>query len=433
MKKKLSFILVLCMSATLLPGCAILKPTPEKILSRTNNVLAKTEDLSGQVEMNMDISTEMDDASVSMGFNLEGDLEYSKEDEIAHLDGIMDVEAFGVNQSFDFENYTTPKASYTFMEDNWTKTEEKSDFDNFGLNIDLIKDSLKLDENTVTENKKECYKFTGEIAFKDIAESLQTLDFEDLLEEVDEDEEVEYELFINKKTFEPVKQTVSFELDLDEAGTELKYTIIFDKFNSGLDLKLPKKAKKATVTDSVNDVLESDDEITDDFNDFEDGELIFNGNSENEIDETNANSSKDVTLIDFDGNNYASIKASDFYYFDSIQDWGCEVFVTGNEYSVAYIDGYDDSVDTAIEDRETYIEESSEYMTLQDKEKLTASNGTDYMLFTTSDTSGDLTYYAILGTNTHSVEINVSDYFVKEANLEVTKVIDDLVCSVKTK
>lgn len=429
MKKRLSSLLILCMSATLLPGCAILKPTPEKILSKTNNILAKTEDFTGEVEMNMDISTKVEETSISMKLNLEGDLEYSALNEIAYLDGVMDIDVLGMSQSIDFENYITPKANYTLMEDEWKKIEQKNNFDNFGLNVELLEDSLKLNENTIKENGKECFEFTGEVPFKDIMETIQTLnDFEDLLDEMDKDDEVEYQLLIDKKTYEPVKQTVAFEFEIEDVESELEYTLSFDEFNSSLDLKLPKKAKKAKVTNSnsFNSLLEGETKSDISTPLIPESSNIELETDKDEIGNTIENSSKNVTFKDFDNKNYAFLKVSDPYYLDDIQDWSCEVYVNNSEYSIAFVDGYDDSLTKSVEYRQEYINESN-YNTLKNKEEKVASNGTKYILFTVTDTSGDLTYYAIIGNDSYSVEINISDYFVKEANLQIDKVIDDLI------
>ena len=206
-KKLIAPALIVGMIATSLTGCGK-KVTTESLLNDCKTNQEKVTSASEQI--NMDLSVNLSASGVIMPISLSSSISVAQNDQkTAYVNGTFDFNMFDEAQSIPIEAYVEKDEnnliSYTYSNETWSKETseidadsiaelqkfiEKCDFYGYMLNK---KDSITLEEDTISFNDKDCYVLNAEINTKDFSEYLinkmdeETIkDFEMTQEEIDE-------------------------------------------------------------------------------------------------------------------------------------------------------------------------------------------------------------------------------------------------------
>ena len=269
-----------------------------------------------------------------------------------------------------------------------------------------------------------------------------------------DDEVAQITYKIDKKSYKLIQESIKLETDKTEIaeGTEaeidVEFVVNFDKYDSGLKIKIPSEAKKAYSEDSQN-ILGSlfgtpeEEEliVTPDPKETEQNIINF-GESSVYPEETNqyfypeetvtpTEVTQSLSFYDYYSNIFASIGLPNNYVFRDYTDITGQVYYGNGEYSIAYISSYpEDSYEACCDYEQSYLQ-SNQYATLVSTKEGVNIDGTKYMAFYELDNSSDnVDIVVVIGDNNNSVMITVSGYFVEEYGLDLEKVMEDLVNSV---
>lgn len=302
-------IAVIIISAMLLQGCGLFKPTAvslmAKMLKNVQNVTSAEANVKVGSELNMSVKT----LNIGMDVNLQSDsdIELTKNPERTKENTTLSISGLGQNVDTRTEQYTEKaedgsRTAYKRTDGgNWTKSvakaqekEEKQDLESKweGLNPVLglfsiiqkagneIKDA-ELKEDLVTVNDKEAYQINFPLSGTLLKELLteSNVDFEKSgidIESIDWDSiTVPTELYIYKKGYLPAR----IKLDCVEAGKNISGSLIqkglegtmfegvelefrtltidasFDKYNEIDEIVIPDEAYKAEEADKTDDLV----------------------------------------------------------------------------------------------------------------------------------------------------------------------------------
>ena len=206
-KKLIAPALIVGMIATSLTGCGK-KVTTESLL---NDCKANQEKItSASEQINMDLSINLSTSGIIVPISLNSSISIAQNDqETAYVNGNFDFSMLDEAQSIPIEAYVEKDEnnliSYTYSNETWSKETSEIDTDSITKLQKLIekfvfygymlnkKDSITLEEDTISFNNKDCYVLNTEINTKDFSEYLinkideETIkDFEMTQEEIDE-------------------------------------------------------------------------------------------------------------------------------------------------------------------------------------------------------------------------------------------------------
>lgn len=206
-KKLIAPALIVGMIATSLTGCGK-KVTTESLL---NDCKANQEKItSASEQINMDLSINLSTSGIIVPISLNSSISIAQNDqETAYVNGNFDFSMLDEAQSIPIEAYVEKDEnnliSYTYSNETWSKETSEIDTDSIAKLQKLIekfdfygymlnkKDSITLEEDTISFNNKDCYVLNTEINTKDFSEYLinkmdeETIkDFEITQEEIDE-------------------------------------------------------------------------------------------------------------------------------------------------------------------------------------------------------------------------------------------------------
>lgn len=425
MKRKIISILLCAIPLTMsMTGCSLLKPNVEKILTKSNQVVEKAEDIEGTFVMDMEVTAESDGTSMSMGVSADTDLEVDQKDEISHMDGSMSVSVLGMSQDVDFEMYADPDMTYSCIDGEWTASE--SDTDDFSIgtfNVDALKEVLTLEE----DQKDGCFVLTGETDIDELSELTGDLmDLDSLMSNAGlKDAEVEIEILIDAKSYAPVSQTFTMDFDVEDdtiSDATLDLTITFDDLEADLDLEIPDEALDADETQTT-----SDNPLDSIFGSGSEPETMPETESETTGEtgvEPETDPSNSATLVDYDGVERVRFDFSSPYSV-SADEWGCSVYTDNSEgYDIASISYYDySSYEDQVEDSLDYYSDE----TISISEERTADNGMSYYMIVSTDSYGDTTYTAIAGNDVGAFEVTAYSWWMEDFGLNGETVMHDIV------
>lgn len=206
-KKLIAPALIVGMIATSLTGCGK-KVTTESLLNDCKANQEKVTSVSEQI--NMDLSINLSTSGIIVPISLNSSISIAQNDqETAYVNGNFDFSMLDEAQSIPIEAYVEKDEnnliSYTYSNETWSKETSEIDtdsitklqkliekFDFYGYMLNK-KDSITLEEDTISFNNKDCYVLNTEINTKDFSEYLinkideETIkDFEMTQEEIDE-------------------------------------------------------------------------------------------------------------------------------------------------------------------------------------------------------------------------------------------------------
>ena len=206
-KKLIAPALIVGMIATSLTGCGK-KITTESLLNDCKANQEKVTSVSEQI--NMDLSINLSTSGIIVPISLNSSISIAQNDqETAYVNGNFDFSMLDEAQSIPIEAYVEKDEnnliSYTYSNETWSKETSEIDtdsitklqkliekFDFYGYMLNK-KDSITLEEDTISFNNKDCYVLNTEINTKDFSEYLinkideETIkDFEMTQEEINE-------------------------------------------------------------------------------------------------------------------------------------------------------------------------------------------------------------------------------------------------------
>lgn len=400
--KKITKLCIAILSVSLLAGCGMIKQTPEKILIKANQRLSKVEDYTGTIDMlmNMDIEGEQIET------NYKSDIEYSKKDGITYTNGDIQLKADGTNETISIETYTTKKNSYTNLNGTWSKSEiPEQGIELFIQNIDELSEYLELNEKTKNENGKECYQLSGEVPFKEIEDSIPN--FEDLLEDITIDN-VNYDLYIDKKSFEIVNQTIKYQMNVDGINADIELECVFNEYNTGLELSIPEEAKEGKGIDK-----------TETYSPIE--ETTKETKNQKETEQNIETKENEYLFKNYDETPIAKIAVKKPYFIES-DEYNCEVGKEdASDIPFLFFNCMEDSYQEDVKNYREYIGSK-----IIDEEEKTTKSGQKYTLFISQE-SQDKDYLAIIGNDKVSVEIYLSSYWIEEFDLDENQIFEDII------
>jgi len=400
--KKITKLCIAVLSISLLTGCGMIKQTPEKILTKANQRLSKVEDYTGTIDMlmNMDVDGE------KIETNYESEIEYSKKDGITYTDGNIQLKAQDIEKTISIETYTTKKTSYTNINGVWSKSEvPEQGTELFIQNIDKLSEYLELNEKTKNENGKECYQLSGKVPFDEISDSIPNI--QELLEDVKVDN-VNYDLYIDKKTFEIVNQTITYDMDVDGIKADIELECIFDEYNTGIDLSIPEEAKEGKGIDK-----------TETYSPIE--ETTKPKETQEETKQETAIKENEYIFKNYDDIPMAKIAVEKPYFIES-DKYNCEVGKEdASDIPFLFFNCMEDSYQDDVKNYREYMGSK-----IIDEEEKTTKSGQKYTLFISQETQ-EKDYLAIIGNDKASVEVYLSGYWINEFDLDVNQIFEDMI------
>lgn len=267
-KKLIAPALIVGMIATSLTGCGK-KVTTESLLNDCKTNQEKVTSASEQI--NMDLSVNLSTSGVIMPISLSSSISVAQNDQkTAYVNGTFDFNMFDEAQSIPIEAYVEKDEnnliSYTYSNETWSKeTSEKNDdsiaelqkfiekCDFYGYMLNK-KDSITLEEDTISFNDKDCYVLNAEINTKDFSEYL-----------------------INKMDEETIKDFEMTQEEIDEAKksiedmTPMDFPVVCYIYKDSslpayLELDLTNSLKKyeSEINELINSISKTDDTNTED-------------------------------------------------------------------------------------------------------------------------------------------------------------------------
>jgi len=270
--------------AASLTGCSF-KATPESISKKVISHMASVKSAAGNmtVEFNGNISIPDYDQEMDMEMTMDMDFEMTTDPIVSHETGSLDMTAAGQSMSYKTEVYSQvdddQMLTYTSEDDGdtWTKTTTDMDDDeleNAGavFNEQLFKNiqdgeyDTELAEDTEKVNDADCYVLSFTCSGDQIRDIMTVSSMEDMFEGIDdkdlEDTDVDISIYVDKKTWEPLKYTMDMadlgalfiessmgltgsDIDVDTDIDTFTYEETIDEYNGVDEIEIPKEALKA--------------------------------------------------------------------------------------------------------------------------------------------------------------------------------------------
>lgn len=274
MKRKLVSLLMMSLVFTQLTGCSLFqKVTAEDLVIDGLNTIANAESYDMDADLVIKVKAEVED-SVTMGMDINTDINIEREEDLTHLKGDMGIEFMGMSMEEELESWvevdgdTTYTYDYSAEDGLWYVSEEdtedtdKAEFDEDSL--DIFSD-LTLEER---DSKKDDYVVTALIDIDEIKDLLDEFGDTSSLDELEDlgidTDSKDFELgFAVEMTFDAdTKEIKTLKLDIDGDAVSLdevefeEFTLElkFNSFNEDLGLKVPKSVKNdALAAPSADD------------------------------------------------------------------------------------------------------------------------------------------------------------------------------------
>ncbi|MFC1801289.1 DUF6612 family protein [Nanoarchaeota archaeon] len=279
MKKQITLLSALLIGLFLLTGCTGLstEEIQNKMVEANSNVDTYTVDM----DMKLDMTMELFGSEMEIGTDMDATGAVDRPNKAMFLEGIMNLEMWGMKEEMDMEIYIIDDYLYTQSMGYWSKEELTEDI---WSEQDQIEQAIELINSGTIErldDEDNYYVIKVDPDLQVLAEQVlqqqdqsdffsEDMDFEDMIKEYTAVIWINKDSFVIEKSLISVKMVMtpenSGETELEgNLGMDMTVRVEISNINQEVDITLPKAAKDAVDMDDMWDYDYSDYDYEDDY------------------------------------------------------------------------------------------------------------------------------------------------------------------------